>query len=122
MWNSEITRAELLNSINKLQRIRRIPESPQENALRPSFESAHRLSISREQEIACNLSFIAAISNNPLRVMAVCVEEHSGGEQITIRLASNTGELIEITNGFRVIAAVLMEAARRGKCSLDGLD
>lgn len=119
MWNSQITRAELSNSINQLQKIRRVLESPKENVSHPQVELTHRLSLSREQEIASNLAFIAATSKNHLRVMAVCVEEHSSGERVTIRLASNTGGLSELTTEFEVIAAIMMNAARRSKSHID---
>ena len=49
-----------------------------------------------------------------LRVVAVCVEESSDQQSITIRLASNTGDLTPIVEGFQVIVRTLEKAALRG--------
>lgn len=75
----------------------------------------HRLSVSREQEIASNLAFLSATTDDSLRVMAVCVEERLDGRGCTIRLASNTGDLTALTSGMRSLANVLERAARRGE-------
>ena len=63
-------------------------------------DSHHCLNPSRENEIASNLAFLSATSDNSLKVMAVCVEEHFNGKGITIRVASNTGDLSTVTSGF----------------------
>jgi hypothetical protein len=47
--------------------------------------------------------------------MAVCVEEDDSGEAVTIRIASNTGNLSELVKGFSRLAKVLEQAARRGQ-------
>ena len=61
-----------------------------------------------------NLAFLSSISDNPLRVMAVCIEEHDNKEGITIRMASNTGDMSLVVNGFNKMAQVLEQAARQG--------
>jgi hypothetical protein len=114
MWGGSITRQQLLQSISLFQMLDGVPEPPKENVLTSKTDSTHSLSISREREIASNLAFLSATSDNNLRVMAVCIEEHCNGAEITIRVASNTGDLSKVIQGFEKIARVLEEAARRG--------
>jgi len=113
MWGSATTREQLRGSINHLARINQVPERPIENSLVPR-NSAHQLSILRENEITSNLAFLSAISDDSLRVSAVCVQEQPNGKGITIRIASNTGDLSNVISGFRTLARSLELAARRG--------
>lgn len=53
-----------------------------------------------------------------LRVMAVCVEEDLDGAGMTIRLASNTGDLSRVVAGLTGIAGTLEIAILRGKTGL----
>jgi hypothetical protein len=55
----------------------------------PEVDKTRHLGVSREKEIASNLSFLLATSDESLKVIAVCVEEHYNGEGITIRIASS---------------------------------
>lgn len=88
---------------------------PMENLEVLERDPTHVLSVAREREIASNLAFLSATTDNGLKVMAVCVEEHSNGEGITIRIASNTGDLSAVTSGFAMLARILEQAARRGQ-------
>lgn len=88
---------------------------PAENVVVVEEDSMRRLSITREKVIASNLAFLSATSDNSLKVMAICVEENNNGEGVTIRIASNTGDLSAVTNGFTVLATILEQAARRGR-------
>lgn len=114
MWGGATTRSQLQKSISSLRRLNEVPEVPIENLVAPKIDPTRRLSISREKEIASNLAFLSATSDDSLKVMAVCVEEHSNGEGITIRIASNTRDLSAVTAGFRMVGEVLKQAARRG--------
>ncbi|KAL8800871.1 MAG: hypothetical protein Q9200_007111 [Gallowayella weberi] len=49
------------------------------------------------------------------RVMAVCIEEDPGGDGMTIRLASNSGDLAFVTKGFNNIARTLEHASLKTK-------
>ncbi|KIM96593.1 hypothetical protein OIDMADRAFT_132009, partial [Oidiodendron maius Zn] len=113
----------LQESIRQLWRLSETPEAPEENCLVNERHSQYRLSVSREQEIASNLAFLSAITNDNLRVMAVCVEERPDGKGSTIRIASNTGDLTALTSGIRKLANVLERAARReNNCAEDQRD
>jgi len=113
MWGSSTTWAQLQSSINQLATLNQVPEPPKENTLLLG-QSTHRLNIMRENEIASNLAFLSATSDDSLKVMAVCVEEHVSGTGVTIRIASNSGDLLEVTSGFTILAGSLEQAARRG--------
>jgi hypothetical protein len=122
MWNSTITRGQLRGAISALHELNRVPEQPQEHVPRPTNSSTHRLTAERENEIVGNLAFLSAISDNRLEIMAVCVEEDPAGEKVTIRFASNAGNLAAVTGGFEELARILEKAASRGwhriTCSL----
>jgi hypothetical protein len=91
MWGGAITRLQLQQTISRLQKLDELPE-----------------------EIASNLAFLSATTDESLKVMAVCVEEHYNGEGITIRIASNTGVLSAVIQEFMMLAKILEQAARRG--------
>lgn len=48
------------------------------------------------------------------RVMAVSIEEDVPAMRMTVRLASNAGDLSNVEEGFRGLARILERAARRG--------
>ena len=100
MWGCDTTQQQLRDSISHLQKLNEVPERPKENILVSRVNSTHRLSISRENEIAGNLAFLSATSDNSLKVMAVYIEEYLNGEGLIIRIASNTGDLLAVTSGF----------------------
>jgi hypothetical protein len=47
--------------------------------------------------------------------MAVCIDEDESSEAITIRVASNTGDLSEVVTGLKRLGRILEQAARRGQ-------
>jgi hypothetical protein len=99
----------------------RCSSGPRGQSLGPGRDLQRHLSVSREQEIASNLAFLAATTDDSLRVMAVCVEERPDGRGATVRVASNTGDLTAVTSGLRMLATTLEQAARRGQ-SVPSLD
>jgi hypothetical protein len=114
LWGSEITRAQLQQSISNLRQLDELPKIPRENLIKLEIDLTRQLSVTREKEIACDLAFLSAASDDSLKVMAVCVGESCNGKGITIRVAANTGDLLTITAGFVRLARILEYAARRG--------
>ena len=115
MWNSTVTRVQLSDCISLLHDINRVPAEPRESLQAgPVRNSFHYLERDRENKIVSNLAFLSATTDNYLKVMAVCVEEDPGGYGVTIRLASNTGDLAAVIRGFRGLAKNLEQAASRG--------
>jgi hypothetical protein len=92
LWGSKITRSQLQQSISNLQQLDKLPEIPRENLVNLDIDPTHQLSVVQEREIASNLAFLSATSDDSLKVMAICVEEHRNGKGITIRVASNMGD------------------------------
>lgn len=114
MWDSDVSRKRLLQNITLLWALNQIPEKPSENHLVSRTDNTHRLTVERENEIVDNLAFLSATTKDYLKVMAVCVEEDESGQAITIRIASDTGDLSELAKGFSRLAKVLEQAALRG--------
>lgn len=115
MWGSQINPQQLQQAIDCLHRLNKVPgPATKDFTVSVNDSTQYSLPLSREIEIASNLAFLSATTDNSLRVMAVCVEERSSGSGMTIRVASNTGDLIEITKEFRKLAGILEQAARRG--------
>jgi hypothetical protein len=115
MWGSQVTREQLRNTIN---RIAVIPELPREHSPLDHTDPSNQLPIDRENQLASNLAFLAATSDDNTEIMAVCVEEHTDGEGITIRLAMNTGNMVKVVKGFEGLACILEQAAQRGRRGL----
>lgn len=117
LWGSEIICSQLQQSISKLKRLDELPEMPRENLPNLNTDPRRHLSVAREMEITCNLAFLSAISDDSLnlKIMAVYIEEHSNRKGITIRVASNTGDLESVTRGLAKLTRELEHAARRGQ-------
>jgi hypothetical protein len=115
MWGGAITRPQLQQTISQLRKLDELPEVPCENLVVPEVDQTRHLRISREKEIASNLAFLSATSDESLKVMAVCVEEHYNGEGTTIWIASNDGDLSAAIREFMTLAKILEQAARRGQ-------
>ncbi|MCJ1386335.1 hypothetical protein MMC17_009461 [Xylographa soralifera] len=122
MWGGAITRLQLQQTISRLRKLDELPEGPRENLAVPEGDQTRRLSISREEEIASNLAFLSATTDESLKVMAVCVEEHYNSEGITIRIASNTGDLSAVIQEFMTLAKILEQAARRENSKAEDIE
>lgn len=72
------------------------------------------MSLQREKELAESLAFLASWSDDPAHIVAVCTEENSGRDGITIRLAVNSGSLERVIEGFQKMARILERIARQG--------
>jgi hypothetical protein len=84
---------------------------PSENLAIPKVNQTRHLSILQEKEIASNLAFLSATSDESLKIMAVCVKEYCNREGITIWIASNTRDLSAIVREFITLAKILEQAA-----------
>ena len=105
----------LVENVTLLWAICETPEQPKENNLHEEYEDGRQLSPGREKQLVDSLAFISASTDNMLRVMAVCIEEDSDKIGMTIRLASNTGDLSHVTEGLNSIARTLEQASLRGR-------
>jgi len=54
LWGSQITRAQLQQSISKLRQLDELPEIPRENLVNPEIDSTRQLSVVWEKEITSN--------------------------------------------------------------------
>ena len=122
LWWGGVSYKVLAENITLLGLLDREPEKPTENPLPPhplteTELTPRQLSIERERDLVDNLAFLSAWSDDPRKVMAVCVEENPDREGLTIRLASNAGKLDTVKEGFTRIAMILERAAAKGSLS-----
>lgn len=107
----------LAENINLLWALNETPELPHE--CRPHHQcpgfKRRQLTIDHERLLADNLAFIAAYTDDNSKVMAVSIEEDMGGNGMTIRLATNTGDISNVVKGFCAIATILQRATPRRK-------
>lgn len=93
-----------------------------ENLAVPEVDQTRYLSISREKEIASNLAFLLATSDESLKVMAICVKERCNGEGITIRIVLNTGDLSAVIREFITLAKILEQATRQENSKAEDIE
>lgn len=72
----------------------------------------------KECDIVDNLAFISAISDDPTKVTAVCIEEHLDYLGMTVVLAINKGNLESLKEGFERIFSLLHELSLQSKSKL----
>ena len=86
-----------------------------ENKLPKELVWTQQLPLRRERDITHMLAFLSATVDNLKRVIAVCIKENSQNDVITIKIASNTGDLIVIKDKFRRVARILENVLIRSK-------
>lgn len=106
---------ELEQSISRLRQLDQLPEIPRENLVILHDDPTHVLGVDREREIASNLAFLSATTDDSLKVMAVCIEEHRNRKGCTVRVSSDSGDFSMLMDGFRRLARVWEQAAQRGR-------
>lgn len=107
----------LMEAITLLYMLEKFPETPKDNQPPQSLSvlsSMYQLPFQHEKQIVENLAFLSAITDDPDRVMAVCLEEARDRGSCRIRLTSNIGDIDEVVFGFKLMAKVLEQAASRG--------
>ena len=104
----------LVENVTMLWTLNDLPEQPKDNTVGRESDETRQLPPERERQLAENFAFISASTDNMRRVMAVCVEENLDKKGITIRVASNTGDLSRIKEKLDGIAKTLETAALRG--------
>ena len=114
LWRG-VSQRQLIENITLLWTLNEIPERPSETQLSNGSLPDRSLTILQEKELVDNLAFLSSTKDTHLKIMAVCVEERDDHEGLTIRLASNTGDITDVQQGFKKVARVLEEAATRGK-------
>jgi hypothetical protein len=78
-------------------------------------QAARQLTFEREKGLVEILAFLSGTTDDPSKVMAVCIEEGSAGDSLTIRLASNSGDCSDALSGFKRIATILEQSSGRGR-------
>jgi hypothetical protein len=112
---------QLLGRIVLLQLLNDTPQPPSENHIPRTSVSSRVLSLKREKELTEILAFLAAYTDDPKKVVALCIEEETHGKGMIIRLAVNNGDLTSLQEGFQRLAAILERLAKQG-CILPTTD
>ena len=105
----------LVENITLLWTLCEIPGNPKENKIDGGHDEGRQLPWDRERQLVDSFAFISASTDDMLRVMAVCIEEDPDKQGMTLRLASNTGDLSRVIQGFNGIARSLEQATRRSR-------
>lgn len=105
----------LVENITLLWTLCEVPGQPKEDDVHGGHDEGRQLSQDREMQLVDIFAFISTTTDDPLRVMAVCIEEKPEKNGMTIRLASNTGDLSHVTQGFNGIARTLEQASLRSR-------
>lgn len=116
-WGN-VPRQHLMETIVILWTLNEVPGGHKVNeaAQVPAESSGTRqLTFDREKSVVEILAFLSGTSDDPAKVMAVCVEENLAGDGLTVRLASNSGNCGDIVLGFERIAKILEQSSRRGQ-------
>ncbi|KAK2812897.1 hypothetical protein FQN50_000918 [Emmonsiellopsis sp. PD_5] len=110
----------LVQNIKLFRVLNEVPAQPVTNDPPVVEEGDRTLPLRREIEIADNLAFLSAYTDDKNRVMGVCIEEDTKNETLTIRLASNSGPLGDLEKGFNELARTLeICALRKSKSSVN---
>ncbi|KAF6227104.1 hypothetical protein HO133_008545 [Letharia lupina] len=117
LWG-DVSRKELTENITLLWLLNEEPEQPAENPLpqhllKEAGSASRQLTIERERDLVDSLAFLSASSDDPRKVMAVCMEENQDTESLTIRMATNAGDLEPVKEGFLRMATILERAAAK---------
>lgn len=117
-WGS-VKPEQLLATIVLLQLLNDTPQPSSDNLMSDVIlaieaPSVRTLTLRREKEITEVLAFLAASTDDPAKVAALCVEERQSGKAMVIRLAVNNGGLEKVKHGFQEIAKFLENIARKG--------
>ena len=105
----------LVENVTLLWTLCEIPGQPKENRIRGGRDEGRLLPWARERQLVDSFAFISASTDDMLRVMAVCIEEDPDKSGMTVRLASNTGDLLNVTQGLNGIARCLEQASSRSR-------
>ena len=109
------TQKRLVENITLLWTLCKVPDRPKENQISGNDVKGRQLPLDRERQLVESFAFLSATTDDPRQVMAVCIEEDPDKIGMTIRLASNTGDLSQVTEGFNGIARTLEQAALRSR-------
>ena len=105
----------LVENITLLWTLCEVPGHPKENRINGGLNKGRQLSWDRERQLVDSFAFISASTDDVSRVMAVCIEEDPDKQGMTLRLASNTGDLSHVIQGFNGIARSLEQATWRSR-------
>ncbi|KAF2813949.1 uncharacterized protein BDZ99DRAFT_516576 [Mytilinidion resinicola] len=113
LLSAEIALLSLVNDLPKQPSINVSSQYIKEQGSQPS----RTLSFKHEISITPNLAFICAYSDDPLHVLAACIEEAILRDCLIIRFAANTGKHGVLVDGLKAIPRILQNEERYRRSS-----
>lgn len=89
-------------------------ESPIPQGVWEDASSWRQLTVERERDLVDTLAFFSASSDDPEKVIAVCVEEQKDGQSMTIKIAANSGDMEPRKEALERIVSMLEHVASEG--------
>ena len=97
----------LLDNATLLKTLNNVPERPRDNVYTGERSKSRRLTPEREQQLASSFAYLSANAKDVHKVRAASVEENPKEGGITIRVATNSGDLSNIKEGLeKIVSAV----------------
>ena len=106
-----------MENVTLLWTLNKVPEKPSIDTTICKSDDSWHLTPKRERQLAENFAILCATTDDMSRVMAVCVEEDPDQRGLTLRIASNTGDLSNTKLGLQGIAETLKKATLRSTLS-----
>ena len=106
----------LVQNILILQTLDETPVPPSENSI-DHYAASHTsgparvLSLVHERRLVEILTYWASYSDDPKKVIALCIEEKKNGQAMVIRLAVNHGDLDQVKVGLEAMKVTLEKGA-----------
>jgi hypothetical protein len=104
----------IAENITLLSLLTRVPKAPAQNpavgGLEHNSQKGRTLTFERERDIVDNLAFLSTASDNPEKVTAICIEEHTNTHRCIVRIVVNKGSLSVVEEGFQRISSILEKA------------
>ena len=76
--------------------------------------TSRKLQLQQEIDLVDNFAFLLATTDDPEKVVAVCLEEHSNGAGVIIRIADNSGDVRDRAKEFEAALRPLTEVTGKG--------
>ena len=108
----------LKENVALLEMLDQYPDPAGKNPVPPAVEQSPQpnrsLSLKHERAIVENFILLADYTDDPLKVFALCIEEHPAGDGMTVRIAINTSDRGLLQQGLRMIGVALEKVAQQG--------
>ena len=114
---SESVQKHLVENSTLLRLINKVPERAAEFSLEGQQDEGRRLTLQHEKQLATSFAFILATNDDMSQVKALGIEEAPDGMGLTLRIASNSGNILQTRAGLQKITALLEKITAKSDLS-----